>query len=198
MPANSLYPGFMQIEYTSPYGAHVMKVPIVGYDDIDSGLSGVPKIYTQAGSGANVDASAGVTALVNLMKPFFETDTTFTSWTVFKIAAIGDPAVPAATGSIGIAGTTTPGTYWKKAVQLTWTWKCADFSIFKLVMLDAVSLNNFDKTTSLSGLTAEDALDTYVRGNTFWGQSRANGRPVTFLQRSKTLNEKLRRSYAMN
>jgi hypothetical protein len=190
---NSLYPAAVKINYQSPYSIHTMTLPSVAYNDP---VSGQPTGSFQL-RGAALPTAAGpaVTAFVNLMKAFFKPGVTFVDYTIFTYDTPTSPATPKFTGALGIAGTSVQ-TASDKAVQKTSTFRCDDFSLFKLVFLDspAADFNLFRNSPADPAWTA---LIDYVTADVTWLASRKGGRPVTFLQSAATLNEKLRRSYKM-
>lgn len=107
-----------------------------------------------------------------------------------------DTPVPVATVPLGVDGTSVVVS-WTKAVQNTFTFRADDFTIFKVVLLDAVSYNLFDRNVSPTARDEWSDLIDYVTADVTWIAARGGGRPDVFLQNSLTLNEKLRRSYNM-
>jgi hypothetical protein len=192
---NSLSPAFVRIDYTSIYGAHSMTLPSVDVGtttiggDIYQFLLPIPLLPTTV--------SGAVEDFVDVIKPFFIPSTIFNGYTLFTQATPEDTPVPVETNNLNIAGTG-GDTTWEKAVQFTLTWRTTEFGVFKLVFLDAVSNNNFDKITDADSDIGLDPVNEYVTASVSWLRGRDGGRPKTFLQAAKTLNEKLRRSYRMN
>jgi hypothetical protein len=195
MAENSLSPAFVRINYISQWGPHSMTIPSVPYTPPTIGA--VTGLFVLRGAAVPTDAADAVTDFVNLIKPFFEATTTFLDYIIFTQADPDAAALPRFSDTLGIAGTG-GSTTWDKAVQFTWTWRTDEFGLYKLVFLDCVSNNAFDKITNLTGLAAEEAVSDYVTADVTWIAGRDGGRPNTFLQIAKTLNEKLRRSYRMN
>jgi len=195
MTANSLYPAFVRIDYTSIYGPHSMTIPSVPVIAAVGG--GAPYVFDLRGAAIDVPVSTSVEDFVDVIKPFFIASTIFNSYTLFTMADPEATPVPVQGGALNIAGTG-GDTTWEKAVQWTITWRTDSFGIFKLVLLDAVSNNNFDKITDADSDVGLDPVNEYVTADVTWIAGRDGGRPDVFLQAAKTLNEKLRRSYRMN
>lgn len=195
MASNSLSPAFTRINYISQWGPHSMTIPTVPYNPPDVGNA--TGAFVLRGAALPTDAADAIVDFVTLLLPFYEPTTTFLDYIIFTQADADATPLPQFSDTLGLAGTG-GSTTWDKAVQFTWTWRTDEFGLFKLVMLDCISNNNFDKITNLTGLSAEEALHEYVTADVSFLAGRDGGRPNTFLQIAKTLNEKLRRSYRMN
>ena len=193
---NSVAPAFVKIDYISLYGAHVMTVPSVPI--LADALKASGFRLDLRGAEVDVDLAGAVADYVNVLKPFWPTSTTFTGFTAYTQSSPTVAPVPVYTGKLNIAGTIT-GEGISKAVQATWTFRADDFTISKLVMLDVPPPgSNFEKITSIGSSGAGHDLVAYWTSAATWVASRGGGRPNTFLQVAKTLNEKLRRAYGMN
>lgn len=196
MAENSLSPAFVRINYASGYGLHTMTVPSVPYILPDVGhVSGQFDLR-----GAELSTSAGdaVQDYVDLLKPFFHTSTTFIDYIIFTQEDEDAAPVPRFSDTIAEAGTNS-STSWRKAVQATATWRTEDFGLFKVVLLDVVSGNQFDPYSSAAAAgTPMVNLDAYVRADESWLSGRDGAQPGVFLGMTWTLNEKLRKAYRMN
>jgi hypothetical protein len=195
MAPNSIAPAFVKINYASEFAPHSMEIPCVPVIAAVGG--GAPYTFDLRGLEIDVPVSTGVMDFINLVKIFFHSTVKFIDWTLYTLADPDAPALPVQTGSINVAGTNASDT-WYKAVQRTHTWRTDAFGVYKLVLLDAISSNNFDKQTELVVDSALANLSNYVTADATWFAGRDGGRPDVFLQVSITLNEKLRRSYRMN
>lgn len=194
--ANSLFPSFVRINYTSLYGAHVMTIPSVA---IVGGIN-APSLhdFDLRGAAISVEADAAVKAFVAILKKNFIGSTTFVDYTLFTMADENATPTPVYSAALGVVGTN-GSAGWTKAVQETITWRTESFGLFKLVLLDCVSDNLFNKVTALGavGTNLRDLSD-YVTASVSWLSGRDGGRPAVFLQAAWTLNEKLRRAYKLN
>jgi hypothetical protein len=118
-------------------------------------------------------------------------------YTIFNFEDEDSLPVPVAEAALAqVGGFETPG--WYKAVETTITYHTTGFGIFKLVLLDSASANNFDKLGPLDSVDFKTALDAEITVLTNAWAGRDNLRPANFTQVARTLNEKLRRSYNMN
>jgi hypothetical protein len=191
MAPNSLFPGFVKVEYSSVYAPHIMILPTRAYDKdngtFPSWLDDTPLAVDDM-----------VSDFVELFLPFFAAGVTFNNFTVYTMEDEDATPIPAysALFTAGAGTAMTPG--WDKATQWTVTLRTVNNNISKLVMLDAGSFDNFDVIKTLAGQADLEALtDMWSDENQAWS-GRGNSRPSTFLQASKTLNDKLRRAYHMN
>lgn len=193
MAENSLSPAFVKINYASAFGSHVMTVPCV---PIILAAGADPARFDLRGAALPVPVQGAVEDYVDVLKTWFPSTVTFQDYVGFAQASPTDVPVPVVAGSLGIVGTNaSPG--WTKAVQQTFTFKADDYTIFKVVLLDAGSFSTFDKRTDPASTPLLTALVDYVTAEVTWVASRGGGRPNSFLQNSTTLNEALRKRYNM-
>lgn len=192
---NSLAPAFVRIEYQSSWGLHSQTIPTVPYILPDVGHIGGQ--FDLLGAELSTPADDAVEDLIEILRPFHHTSTTFVGYTIFTQEDEDAAPQPRYAASLGLAGTNSSST-WRKAVQVTWTWRTEEFGLFKLVALDAVSGNDFDKRVAVGSGTALEALDAFVRADESFVTGRDGAQPGVFLQQAITLNEKLRKAYRMN
>lgn len=195
MALNSLSPAFVKVNYTSAYGSHVMTLPSVPL--VTGVYAPTGYAFDLRGAELPVEVSDAVTDFINVIKPFYPSSTTFVDAIVYSQPASTDIPTPVASFTLGIVGTD-GSAGWTKATQLTISIRADDFTLFKLVLLDADSLDDWNKVSVPSSIVALGNIVTYVTADASWLASRGGGKPATFLQMSKTLNEKLRRAYGMN
>ena len=195
MSHNSLYPAFVRIDYTSEHGPHSMTIPSVEVAPTTLGGDIYQFVLPSPLLPAQVDSA--VEDFVNVIKPFFIPSTVFNAYTLFMMDDPDSDPSPVESNALNIVGTAGTSS-WEKAVQWTITWRTTEFGLFKLVLLDAISNNDFDKITDADADVGLDPVNDYVTASVSWLRGRDGGRPNTFLQAAKTLNEKLRRSYRMN
>lgn len=191
MAQNSLYPAFAEINYVSAFGAHKMRVPTVPY------VSESGALYDLRGGASSVSTETAISDFVTKVKAFFLNTTTFVDYTLYHMSASTAVPQPVKSGSLNVAGTLSPDGKANKAVQMTTTFRTETFGLFKLVFLD-VPVANFERVVSIGDWAEMTALVDYVTADVSFLAGRDGGRPATFLQVSKTLNERLRKSYRMN
>lgn len=193
--ANSLSPAFVRINYASQFGLHTMTLPTVPM--LPGPEGGAGNQFQLRGAALPTDVTGAIVDFITVIKQFWPTTTTFIDFVAFVQPDPEGIATPVQSVALNIAGTkSNPG--WHKATQCTFTWRTDEFGLFKLVFLDCSNFDTFDKQTSSSAYAALAALNAYVTADTTFLAGRDGGRPITFLQQSNTLNEKLRRSYGMN
>lgn len=180
----SVNPSFFKLNYHSNAGPHTMEVPTLQWN-----VGGTFDTW----NAGTVNDDDMIEEYVNALLPFFGADTEFDNWTIFNVPTVdADPQPVESAGLTGFVGSSaTPG--WTTAVQLTFSVRTTNFGLFKTVMLDCASGNSFAPSTALGGAAATFFGVISDIDNGFSG--RDNGRPNVFIKQTKTLNEKLRRSY---
>lgn len=194
MTANSLSPAFLRINYSSVYGPHVMTVPTVPL------VSGVyaPSgwAFDLRGAEISVEVSEAVADFVAVIRPFWTNQVNLIDYTVFNQPEIDDLPTPVYSALIGLAGSGGGGLGWDKAVERTFTYRGDDFTLSKLVFLDAIA-DTFNRVVTWADASKGDVLRDYVTADATFLATRGGGRPNIQMQETTTLNEKLRRSYKM-
>jgi hypothetical protein len=195
MAPNSLFPTALRIFYRTPNAPHVMTIPLTVWSPISGGhVAGT----CLAWDGSQADVDTMVLGLKDLLKPFWGSTTTFTSYEIDTFATPTSPARPqVALGMTSGAGTGSGGI---PAAQATFNFKTTAFGTFKLVMLDAKVSATFQPLDDLVSPADDDeiALRDYLRldANAFAGR---DGNQLAILKRiTYTLNEKLRAEYRLN
>jgi hypothetical protein len=189
MPAD-LFPGFIRVDYITPYAPHVMVLP-VNTPVIDTGDPVSSTITAwDAGQRDWVDMASD---LITEIADAYATTVNFNRVTLFNKPDPDEDAVFIASEAIDIDGTVaTPD--WYQATQLTINAKDGENKIAKLVLLDFASGGLFTKTLSLTGSGLEAIWGQWAAVTNGWS-SRNGKRPSTFISATRTLNEKLRRNY---
>lgn len=185
-------PAFVKIESTSLNAPHVAILPTLQWNDPGDFTAGTFDTH----EGGSIAADDMVNDLVNVLAALYTGDYDFISYTIFTQSSPSADPVPRFSEALSQSGVTVSAT-WQKAVQLTFTWRTTLFGIAKIVALDAISGNNFDRITTLTPMSAEALIDAEFTSVARGWSGRDGGRPATFLQISKTINEKLRRQYHM-
>lgn len=190
MTVNSLAPAFVQFFYHSPFSQHVQTVPTKAYSPSSGEFTNW--------NGVGVDATDMITALMVQMTHFYPAGVLYDNARVFTQAdANASPVLRMLVTFLADneGDFATPGE--SQAVEGTFSYLGDGGSKGRLVFLDCASGNNFAPqfTTGPSGILF-DLLGIVSDLDNAWA-TRAGERPATFLQYSKTLNEKLRREYRM-
>lgn len=186
-------PASVQINYHSEFGVHSSRISTREWSPPSGGFT-----YGSFLSWSEVarDADDMVKDLTLVLAGIMPATVTFDNYTIFTQADEEADPLPVAGNSIGQAGLeATPG--WYKAVQTTISIRTTGFGLFKLVVLDSASNDNFDPVFGLAPSPAlSDIFDQVADVGNAWS-GRDNGRPNTVISQTKTLNEALRRSYHM-
>lgn len=192
MTEHSLFPCSAQIFYRTVNAPHMMNVPLREWSPISGGHpAGTNLDWTST----QVDTDTFMQAFADLLKPFYDTTTTFSHYIINTYDDEFSPARPQIQKSFvtaaGTGGDTIP------AAQATFNYKTSNFGAFKLVMLDARVSSTFGKLTSLSSPANDDeiALNAFVLDPTSPFQGRDQFQVTAWHSITYTLNEKLRKSY---
>lgn len=195
MAPNSLFPCHVVIDYSTAYSRHKMTIPLKEHSPVSGGhIAGTNLAWDTT----QVDTDDMIQGLVDLLKVFFFTDTTFNNYTIFEWADADGPPAPVISKPI-VTGVGT-GAAVIPATQATWNFKTSTFGAFKLVLLDTKVSATFNPVSNLTSPDFDDeiALRDYIldSGNAFSG--RDNTEPTTLVRITYTLNEKLRKSYRLD
>lgn len=190
---NSPAPTQILVNYHSEFAPHKMLLNALEWSPTPD-VNGAGSLATW--DAATVDTDDAVSGLVTLMLPFFGTSVSFDNYVVFTYPTPEADPEPMAGGTLALDGTgATPS--WYKAVQKTLTFRTNLFGLARLVFLDVLSGNDFNRNTVVTPASPLEALVNAFTSDTAPWSGRDNGRPNTYLGVSQTLNEKLRRAYRM-
>jgi len=189
--ANSLYPSYVQIEYHSAFGVHKMTLPTRQWSSA-GGASGSFEAWDTTAR----DAADMVDDLITDIKAVYPSSVVFDLATIYNFPDPDEDPVPVRLLVLGDAGTAVSSA-WSKAVQQTFTFRTLSNGIFKLVLLDVPTDNNFDRVPVSSFTAPFLAIEAELTSQANAWSGRDNARPNSAIQASATLNEKLRREYRM-
>ncbi len=187
MAPNSLFPAFVQLFYHSDFGVHVQTLPTKAYDE------GTDKF--DVWSGSPVDAQTMLDDLVDTFLPLYPATVSYDTYRIFQMAS---PTAVPQLAKIGVftakdGSDGTPG--WTQAVQGTLSALGLTGTKARIVLLDSSSGNDFSPIFTRSG-QLDTIMDEWGADGKGWS-TRGGDQITTFLEYSKTLNEKLRREYRM-
>jgi len=191
--ANSLFPNFVRIFYSSPFAPHVMTLPTREIDDSDAD----PLNWTlDAWDASTVNLVDMIEAFIAKLGHALPVGATISSYLVYRMdAPDAEPLIiygadATTAGDAGDDGET-------KAIQVTLSALDTEGQKAKLTLLD-VSHQEFDPIVGLLAVPADekDLFVEWVNTINAWA-SRNGARPSLFRRRTATLNEKLRRAYRM-
>lgn len=193
MGHNSLYPASIRLDYQTKYGLHSQTIPTAKIA-LDGGVyKFVKEDLTVIGAVTTL-----IQAWVDVLKGFYPSTTSWLGWQAFTYATPTSPAIPFIAGALATSGTNASGNDTNsKATQATYTWRTDEFGIFKIILLDTIVLD-FNKITDVANAGYVAPVHAIVAGANTWMRGRDGGKPQTFLQMSRDLNDKLRESYRMN
>lgn len=188
-PVQSNAPTYVEVTYRTLYGLHVaeykMREWIAGSD-----LGSVPRWSD--------DAPVGVlemlTDLLTLLAATLDESANFSLARLFTKATPTSPAIIRKVVGLDIDGSSA-ASGWFKAVQLNMNGKDTAGKDVRLVMLDALTGNNFEKL--YTGEISAPVLAAWAEfsDDTNGWASAAGNRPDAIISQTATLNERLRREY---
>lgn len=184
--ANSLYPGFLKLYYTTVYGAHIATLPVD--PRLDSGVwklaDRTETLYTIA---------AAMTTFLNAFKQCFHTGVVFDyveTWS--KASATADP-VYRQTDNLNVAGTNAGASV--QACQMTWSFRTSAGGNGKLVALDVSSGANLRLIPPSYGFAAFLAVANYLLSSACVIMGRDTSYPVSVPKVLTKTNDALRKKY---
>lgn len=189
MGVNALYPGYIQINYTTTKAAHSMRLPTREWN----GGVGANGGYT-AWDGNPVTVEDMVEDFVDAVKASCPAGHTFVDYTAYTIAApTGESAVPVYQAALGVAGTAV-GVGVDAAVA-TFSFKTTAFGDSRVVLADITPNTNFKPRAPLS-FNVNDLAIAAEFGSTARAWSGRDGtRPAVLRRVVFDLNDGLRRAY---
>jgi hypothetical protein len=186
-------PFFVVIEYHSSFGPHRMQIPT---KDWSPPAFGADFGLFEKWEGGQIDADLMISNLVGKLKAFLTPDSVFDNYTIFSQPTDTVGAVPVMANDLG-ATVGTAAASWDQATQMTVNFRTSLFGKAKLVLLDFSALDDWSKVRTLPGSGALfDLVGEFTASTNGW-QGQDNGQPTTFVSVTRTLNEKLRRSYRL-
>lgn len=194
MTEYDLYPSFVQIDYTSVWGAHVHIIPTTAWNPVPvSGTMGSFPDWTDTPR----DAEDMIDDLIAKMLPIHKDDTTITLATIFNKDSVTSPSIPVASKAIGAVGTSGLTTH-AKAISAQLNFRTDAFHPMKLVFLDVPhSGGDFNKETYASTPAAvQDIADEISLAGNAWA-GRDGHRPITLISVTWNINQALRKQYHM-
>jgi hypothetical protein len=191
MTAFGLDPGFMVVDYQSPYAFHKMRLPTRAWSPVGSHGFGS---FT-AWDASTIQADEMVADLFTNITKLYRPEVTFAGATIFTQASPTASPLPAAfipfTGIVGLDGTVN----WTEAVEEIITFYDTAFYTSKLVLLDVNSLNNFARRSAAT-LSADElsVAASWMSLSSAWS-SRAGFRPSAVRSASLGINDALKKTY---
>lgn len=188
MARNALVPGFIRLYYTTVVSSipltHVMNLGVA------SPNFAVSPPTVQKKDTTTINWTAAVDALVLVLKPLFQSTTTFSLAELYQQVDVNSAPVLKANynpAAVGTGGATTT-----RAGQVVFTCKSANGSLLRLTLLE--SNVAVDLRQPYASMTAsEKALIDYVTGATTWIYTRGNSFPLVMSFKTSKENDKLRK-----
>lgn len=190
--AESPNPAFVEISYHSVYAPHKMRIGLTGINNIGASADTLTATAWDASTPLILDM---VVNLVAEMTPRYPASSAFDSCSIFSQPLATDlPLFVGAFDVSSIGTAATPG--WFAATQESINMRDSLGFMAKLSLMDFASGDDFGKylnafTIGVDGIFAELSSSANA-----W-MSQAGNQISSFISRTATLNEKLRRSYRL-
>lgn len=190
--AFSLYPSFVVITYSTAFGIHTMSLPTRAWDPVAGSFASGS--FPAWDDDSPVEADTMIQELLTTLAEFVPTNTNFGRYTIYTMATPTSIPLPRYTAAIDIDGTAAPNSLYE-ASQLTFHFKTEDFNESKLVLLDAVQPDGFNKILNPLSFADVPAVATnWTSVDNAWA-GRDGTRPGTIYSITCDLNDRLRRAY---
>lgn len=191
--AYDIAPSFVQIRYQTSYALHTQSIPTREYEAEADNAPGHVNRWSDNNAVLITDM---MDAYIAALRAGFHTTTTIIDYTMFnKSPGEGNTPIPVFFEEVGLAGTNA-ATDWRKATQMTLTFRSGNFNTSKLVTLDTPH-GGFDRFVPGAAAAWVTTLATLYMNPVWAFAARDNSRPSQWLQGTVTLNERLRRAYGM-
>lgn len=190
--ANSPYPCALKFEYTSEFAPHTALIPT----RLITNPSAAPIDWTMTNwDGDAISVKDMIDDFLTEWVKRFPSSVEFNTVTPFVWATPTSDPIPGQSYAVNEPGTATAGGT-NKATQETLSFRDTEGAIVKIVSLDFDAGGGFNRVTNTGSIGIGELVELFTSEE--WGWSSRNGqRPATFIARTATLNEKLRRSYRM-
>ena len=185
-------PAFVVIDYHSVRGPHKMQIGLTGITNIGASADLLQATAWDASSPLILDM---VTDLVTEIVPRYPATAAFDSCSIFSQPDPEDLPLFVGAFSISSIGTAaTPG--WFDATQESINMRDSLGFMAKLSLMDFASGNDFGKYLNPVTIGVDGIFDQLSASSNAW-MSRAGNQISSFISRTATLNEKLRRAYRL-
>lgn len=195
---NSLYPGFVRIEYVAGGHPHTQTLPVKPFQVVGGGW-GLEKPIAPA---QYASWSDGITAWVTIVRTLFHTSTNFVTASLWTLAAPESDPQFRDEVSLGIAGMSSSTT--SANSQLSVGFRTDAGGILKLMFMEsAVTVNQVGVPAAYTGLAAPGAasmvaIAAFLKGNENCFYGRDGGRPIASLRAFTKTNDALRKKFVLD
>jgi hypothetical protein len=194
MAEHSLFPTSVALRYHNNFAPHVMTIPLNEWSPISSGHgAGTLKNWNDV----QIDVIDFMDDFIDLLLPFFYTDSHFDNYTIYTYEDADAPARPQV--DVGLTAKTGTGGTYIPATQANYMFRTGAFGYLKITMLDVVASAQFLPVSSFPSPAYDTtiALAAFVTNNVNAIRGRDQSKPQFLKKITYTLNEKLRRSYRL-
>lgn len=195
MTANSLYPGFAKIKYTSVLGEHFKIYPVAGFDEVIPGED--PILNRMIGS--TVQFSDAIDAWVVLAKPMFGTSMNIVYAEAWQVPTVGADPIFIYSHEIGELGSS--GTATASMLQVCMTYRTAAGGIFKDYYMDASGVfpvNTQDPYPYTAASREKNMSDYIISALGSWIVGRDGSRAISPIKLTTKTNDALRKDRVLN
>ena len=188
MTQYTLYPAFVKVNYHSPFGTHVMTVPLVEWSDTPNvgGAGSVP----QWDSGM-IDLDDMMGTFIDLVGDIMPDSIMFDDYVVFKYDDPDELPHPVAGKALGIPGLDAGVAV--RAASGTFNFRTTAFHPFKLVLLDITPPADFADDLPGGFNAGQIALINFLTGNDHGIAGRDGKQPLSCISVTYNINDRLKK-----
>jgi hypothetical protein len=194
MAPHSLFPCSVAIHYHNNFAPHVMTIPLNEWNPVSSGH---PAGTNTAWDSTQRDTADMISDLIDILLPFFYSDTHFDNYVIDTYADKDAPGRPQI--EVGLTGRTGTGGTYIPATQANFMFRTGGFGYLKLIMLDVVASAQFLPVSTFPSPAYDTtiALYEYICSDVQAFRGRDQTQPAFLKKITYTLNEQLRKAYRL-
>lgn len=193
MARNSLYPGFVRVQYTSVGHVHYQTLPVKPY----TGIGGAWWLTTPGTPGNDDVWTVKVEQYVVFMKAMFPTSATITKAELWTLDAPTSDPVFRESYDIGVPGTNGATTY--PNVQVVLTTRTDVGGILRMYWMEGVANANVETfPPAFTGLSYLNAFNVWLTGANNFICGRDGGWPIAAIRALSKTNDALRKSFVLS
>lgn len=187
MAANSLYPSFVKLFYTSNAHQHVMIIPV------KAELVGEDWLFRDKGGNLTLEIVAALTPFITVIKPFYHTSANFDFAELWTLASPGADPVYVLAEDLNIAGT---GAAAVAMSQMVLTFRTVGGGLYRLYLMEQSNAANAVQRAPFTGAYA--TINTYITGSGSIIAARDGSYLSSMASAITKINDALRKKYLLN
>lgn len=192
MAANSLFPGFVKIFYTTNGHQHIMTQPVDPY----VGVGGAFGLNTGNPGPGYFPWTAGIDAFVAVLRPLIHSSSSINRAELWTLAAPGADPIYQDTHEIELAGTS--ATVPQPNSQLVVSFRTTTGGLLRVYVMEGSNTVNQELFPPVWGNTIIANFVNYIASNTGYLKGRDGGQPKVGIRLLTKTNDALRKKYLLD